>query len=930
MSENFDNGKHGNDFENVDAADVPAPAAVGDKMPDINSSLKVYKGCGEKYYTYDNSGLTKYPSFMTDSKQWAARVEKRPFVKDSKNSKKISGSWNDSNNWLSYAEAIDASDKKVWVWDNGKDTQINGIGFLTKEDNDLKIVVGDLDACRDPESGWISPFAQSIVDYIRPFDSEVSYSECGVRFIAKGDISLTSLNINGPQDDIPEEVKQRIIKRKPKIQEKLNEGKLAWNGVEIYNRINHHATLTGVRINELCFPFEDRTEALKNCVDLLLLYDKTNKNDDKKGKKNTTKKAGRPKNKDGQKTLPPISVKKLLETSKVLKGFENAWGKWMGPHPHFGSVNGKNLVFDEETDLFTNFHDGVNNGGDVWIWLAMESGLIGWDADGTGALDDPDVLRSVKEYAIQEGYFTRNELEEKSPKKEKRDSVEMLVDAVKYLLTKDPEARMIFNEHRQPFLWAKLNDNFEMIPVNADSKTFKKFCFRIVKELYKFSLKDDNTFKNAMINIEVSGEDITKEKGFEIQPSEMGYRRTWYNDAVWFDLCNKEWSGIRIDSDGYRKEPLPPVFLRNGKEIEQIEPIYDADPKEIDRIFKYVNIKDENFELKNEEFQRLLIKAWVCSSFMVKFRGINFGQPILSIGGSHGTGKTESARFIKNIIDPSAEDVISIQKKLDDLCVTLNNNSSIVIDNVGAAIDPDTSDVLCRSITKSTYPKRKLYTDEEEVILKLACNIIITSIFIKKLQDDVIDRTVFVETEKFDEKSERKSLEELQLEFKEDLPYILGGIFASISEALKGHKEVLEQHKSKKTPDVRMLDFALFSESLSRVWGNEDWRFFEVYNSMQGKKIKENANSNTLLSAFVEFMKEKKSYTGAMTPLHTDFKTYCDKNDLAFEFSKKMKIPAQLTTWLKGMDSKLNTFGIIYSSSTEGKSTTQHTFKYIE
>jgi putative DNA primase/helicase len=68
----------------------------------------------------------------------------------------------------------------------------NGIGSMFDKKNHF--VGGDLDDCRDPETGIIQPWAQAIVDEISTY-TEISTSGEGLHFIAQGELPGRGLNV---------------------------------------------------------------------------------------------------------------------------------------------------------------------------------------------------------------------------------------------------------------------------------------------------------------------------------------------------------------------------------------------------------------------------------------------------------------------------------------------------------------------------------------------------------------------------------------------------------------------------------------------------------------------------------------------------------------------------------------------------------------
>ena len=477
----------------------------------------------------------------------------------------------------------------------------------------------------------------------------------------------------------------------------------------------------------------------------------------------------------------------------------------------------------------------------------------------------------------------------------KKNPTSVLTNAVVKLLRDEKDARLIFNSLGKPFLWIKTGDHFEMVELNHNNIAFKKFCFRLLQEKHKLTLRDDETFKMAKLAIEVRAEDITRAKGLDPN-SPLGYRRTWHNNAAWYDLCNQDWAGIEIDENGYRKSALPPIFLRRGSEKPQIEPVYNAKPEEVDRIFKYINVIDTD--------KKLLLKAWLCASIVPIFKGYSLPQPILSFGGVTGSGKTVGAKFIKSIIDPSGVEVRRLPEKIDDLGVMLNRNGLLIFDNIGTKISDDMSDVLCIATTKGHDTKRKLYTDDEEAILKLDSSIIFTSIYINKMNEDLINRSLFIETSKL--KDRRQTELSLNEEFKKDLPYILGGIFASISEALKIHPLDIKVGNG----DIRMLDFALFGEALSRVWGNKEMKLFTTYINMQEDKISEAIGENPTLGTLAAYMKKNKSFYGPLSNLLVKLKDFYTENEMGENVNYFVSNSTAFSKKLKKEDNALASMGI--------------------
>ncbi len=80
--------------------------------------------------------------------------------------------------------------------------------------------------------------------------------------------------------------------------------------------------------------------------------------------------------------------------------------------------------------------------------------------------------------------------------------------------------------------------------------------------------------------------------------------------------------------------------------------------------------------------------------------------PLMVILGEHGSIKTTIAKSVKNIIDPSGENISSLPTKTDDLILHFANRYLVNFDNV-SNINDEHSDILCRAITGEGQSKRK-------------------------------------------------------------------------------------------------------------------------------------------------------------------------------------------------------------------------------
>lgn len=332
------------------------------------------------------------PDSLRSLRQFCVRVEKQPYVRGKKGF--VSRGWSkNKGNWLSFEEALAAIERREIVMFQDKPRQVEALGFLMNRESGQPrpvLIGGDLDCCRDPETGMLSPWAEEFIMKVLPFYTEVSPSKCGIRFFVMGSIGRDKLEGQGTQEDIPDETKQRIFATKPTSLAKFNKGEPVFNSFELYES-GRHLSLTGVWIEDLCFPVEDRTAPLvKTVADWMLreVPHEENKN-----------------NPSSESSLPAIHILDVINTN----GFVSSGGQLLGPHPTLGSTTGKNLVVNPTMNVYCYMHNGLNAGGDAWVWLACECGAVPWEKAKSGVLKDRTALEKTLQYAVTKGLISERE-----------------------------------------------------------------------------------------------------------------------------------------------------------------------------------------------------------------------------------------------------------------------------------------------------------------------------------------------------------------------------------------------------------------------------------------------------------------------------------------------------------------------------------------
>ena len=393
------------------------------------------------------------PTDLLMERHWVLRkgdTGKEPFGKEG------ASAWQQPRNWYTFKDVID-------IWSSNP-TNYDGIGFVVAYEPDLadsQIVGGDLDNCRDPITGWVSPWAQSFLRTINAVTA-VSISGCGFRFFCLGTLpkDMGQISGNGPADDITPEAAEHMIAVKPKIKEKLDKGLLAWNGFEVYVHKKRtpndkpgdeltgvkHLTVTGIWLPQFPQELEDRTTCLH---DLLSEYAE-DEYEPSKSEKSRQKKG----------SLPALDILKVIDTT----GFKKVGSELVGSNPIFGSTTGTNLHVNPFTGEWHDFNPSRDCGGDAWLWLACECGAIRWDRCGGGSLRDRKSIIKTFEHAIKRGLFTEAEL---FPERVKVNEAIKFINDLSATILSNPSCVLVDDKIIENLAIIKQNNESEYIKVRS-------------------------------------------------------------------------------------------------------------------------------------------------------------------------------------------------------------------------------------------------------------------------------------------------------------------------------------------------------------------------------------------------------------------------------------------------------------------------------
>jgi hypothetical protein len=328
---------------------------------------------------------------------------------------------------------------------------------------------------------------------------------------------------------------------------------------------------------------------------------------------------------------------------------------------------------------------------------------------------------------------------------------------------------------------------------------------------------------------------------FSGEVRELHTRCAWYQDALYYELGPGR--VVKVDAVGWRFDPNPPVLFRRFPNLKPLpDPQSGGDAK---ALADYAN-------LKTNRDKRLFI------AYAVTVPPPHVGRPILNASGAMGSGKTTIGRVLKRLLDPTAPETIRfdprdfLQKAAHAYVVMLDNQNTI----------PEwAADTLCRLVTGEADSKRRLYTDDEDVIVELRRAVLLNGINVPTDRGDVLDRSLVVELERIPD-GERRTEEELWERFEAEHPKLLGALFDVLAKAIALKPSI----KLSRRP--RLADWGEYAAAVYEVmdWGAET--FLKDWDEVVKVQNQATLDGSPVAQAIIKFMEDKDEYTGTSSELH--------------------------------------------------------------
>ena len=360
------------------------------------------------------------------------------------------------------------------------------------------------------------------------------------------------------------------------------------------------------------------------------------------------------------------------------------------------------------------------------------------------------------------------------------------------------------DEYGKGYALIKIKDHYESILL--DCNRFK---------LYLAKLYYDEHFKKPAHKESINSavQILQSRAEFDSPTIPPSLRVAWSKDkkSIYYDLTEENWYCIRIDRDGvYLEMDINFPLFRRYSQTPQPIPDKDYEKDIFDRFMSLTNVK------KSDDI--LLTKVWIIATIIP-----DIAHTILNIHAVPGAAKTGTQKVIKMTVDPDKpENLLSISHNKMEFIQQLVHHHVAIYDNL-KFIPKWLLEEICKAVTGGGSSKKKLYTDEDDIIFDYKRCLGFNGINMVMNEPDVLRRSLIIDLgdrikdeNKIDERQIFTTVEEIK-------PQVLGYIVDIVSKAMS----IKDSLEFKSIPG--MAEFAIWGECISRAMGYAEMEFIEAY-----------------------------------------------------------------------------------------------------
>lgn len=345
---------------------------------------------------------------------------------------------------------------------------------------------------------------------------------------------------------------------------------------------------------------------------------------------------------------------------------------------------------------------------------------------------------------------------------------------------------------------------------------------------------------------------------------EVFNRFAFINGEFWIDLGDATRNAVRIAHNGWDIVSNPPVYFLRYQH-QQILPFPSQGGNYLD-LLNLMNFKREE--------DRILVATWPLVAL-----NTDIPRPILMINGPQGAAKTTAALMLRLLIDPISRHGLFLRRNETEIGQVLFHHAVPFFDNL-TNIKKPIEDLMCLAVTGGGISKRKLYTDDDDILMYFKRAIILTGINVPTEAQDLLDRALLIELERIPN-AERKQEKVLWEAYNANLPSYLGGFCDALVKTLTVYPSI-------DLPNLpRMADYTSWGAAAAEALGFGKEKFIEALLSNISRRHGESLSTDTLAQVILAMIENIGECSGTVTQLWNGVKEFLTANNLSLEILPK-------------------------------------------
>ncbi len=400
-----------------------------------------------------------------------------------------------------------------------------------------------------------------------------------------------------------------------------------------------------------------------------------------------------------------------------------------------------------------------------------------------------------------------------------------------------PETNLLDFARGIPLFHDEQKDGYAVIPVKGHQETHR-IRDRAIKHWLTNQYHDATEKAPSAEKLNNALNVLEARARYKGPQQQVDLRVAQRNQTFYYDLADSECRAVELDEHGWRLVPAAPLFRRAANTAAQVAPLAAG---KMERVLEFVNLTPGD--------QHILLLVYLVACLVPCIP-----HPVLVLSGPQGAAKSSTTRIIRRLVDPAVEELLSLPTEPNELALALAGNYVLAIDNLDG-LSPWQSDMLARAVTGGGISKRRLYTDDEEVILRFHRCILLNGINSATTRPDLLDRTIALTLERVPPERRREEAD-VRAAFEAARREIFGGMLDALARALAIFPSV-------QLPALpRMADFCRWGYAIAKALGIGGQRFLEAHWRAIGESNEAAIQAHPVAAAVIAFMLDQQKWSG--------------------------------------------------------------------